>query len=103
MKCNSYATLGVYRNILMPVKKSDFRRKKKVTENFEAEEQPMINLDNLDNLEINTTGCSEDERNYCDRYNKPCVLSSNNEAICQIGETNTYQDILKFGMKARKQ
>ena len=89
----------------MPVKKSDFRRKKKVTEAFEAEEQPMINLDtldNLDNLDINTIGCSADETNYCDKYNKPCVLNTNNEAVCELGETNKYQDVLKFGMKARK-
>jgi len=31
MKCSEYSTLGVYRNIMMPAKKSDFRRKKKVT------------------------------------------------------------------------
>ena len=29
MKCSEYSTLGVYRNIMMPAKKSDFRRKKK--------------------------------------------------------------------------
>ena len=35
MKCSDYSTLGVYRNIMMPAKKSDFRRKKKVTEKFD--------------------------------------------------------------------
>lgn len=37
MKCNSYATLGVYRNIMMPVNKSDFRRKKITTESYTVE------------------------------------------------------------------
>ena len=96
MKCNTYATLGVYRNIMMPVTKSDFRRKKKVTEDFE---EPVINLENID---INTIGCSTEETNYCDKYNKPCVLNSNNEAICEIGETNKYQGVLKNGMIVRK-
>ena len=96
MKCNSYATLGVYRNIMMPVTKSDFRRKKKVTEDFE---EPVINLDNID---IKIIGCSTDEKNYCDKYNKPCVLNSNNEAICDIGKTNKYQDTLKTGMRVHK-
>jgi len=34
MKCSEYSTLGVYRNIMMPAKKSDFRRKKKTTEKY---------------------------------------------------------------------
>jgi hypothetical protein len=39
MKCSEYATLGVYRNIMMPAKKSDFRRKKKgkTTEKYTVE------------------------------------------------------------------
>ena len=44
MKCNTYATLGVYRNIMMPVTKSDFRRKKKVTTESYTVENP--NSDN---------------------------------------------------------
>ena len=34
MKCSEYSTLAVYRNIMMPAKKSDFRRKKKTTEKY---------------------------------------------------------------------
>ena len=84
MKCSDYSTLGVYRNIMMPAKKSDFRRKKKVTEKFD----PL----NLDAVEL---GCNADEKEYCNKYAKECSLNSNNEAICKVGETNTYQTNLK--------
>ena len=84
MKCSDYSTLGVYRNIMMPAKKSDFRRKKKVTEKFD----PL----NLDVVEL---GCNSDEKEYCNKYTKECSLNSNNEAICKVGETNTYQTNLK--------
>ena len=84
MKCSEYATLGVYRNIMMPAKKSDFRRKKKVTEKFD----PL----NLDNVQL---GCSIVEKEYCNKYSKECILNSDKEAICDIGETNTYQKNLK--------
>ena len=96
MKCNSYATLGIYRNIMMPVNKSDFRRKKKVTEDFE---EPVTSFDNLDSINVN--GCSTEEINYCNKYNKPCVLNTNKEPICEIGATDKYQEILK-GMKIRR-
>jgi len=96
MKCNSYATLGIYRNIMMPVNKSDFHRKKKVTEDFE---EPVTNFDNL--ASINIDGCSAEEINYCNKYNKPCVLNTNKEPICEIGATNKYQETLKV-MKVRK-
>ena len=93
MKCREYATLGVYRNIMMPVKKSDFHRKKKV-EKFD----PL----GLDTIEINSLECSSSEKDYCNKYSKSCVLNSNNEAICEIGETNTYQKTLKTGMRLKK-
>ena len=67
MKCSEYATLGVYRNIMMPAKKSDFRRKKKVTEKFD----PL----NLDNVQL---GCSIVEKEYCNKYSKECILNSKN-------------------------
>ncbi len=89
MKCSEYSTLGVYRNIMMPAKKSDFRRKKKVAEKFDP-----LNLDVVD-LDLNDLGCSNDEKEYCNKYAKECSLNSNNEAICKIGETNTYQTNLK--------
>ena len=91
MKCSDYATLGVYRNIMMPVKKSDFRRKKKVTEKFD---DPL----NLDTVQL---GCSNDEKEYCNKYSQECVLDSNKEAICKIGYTNTYQKTLK-NMRMKK-
>jgi len=87
MKCSEYATLGVYRNIMMPAKKSDFRRKKKkVSEKFDP-----LNVDKIES----ELGCSNDEKEYCNKYSKECVLNSNREPICKIGETNTYQNTLK--------
>jgi len=53
MKCNSYATLGVYRNIMMPVNKSDFHRKKKVTTESYTVENP--NKDNKEGKLNNKT------------------------------------------------
>lgn len=53
MKCNSYATLGVYRNIMMPVTKNDFRRKKKVTTESYTVADP--NKDNKDGKLNNKT------------------------------------------------
>lgn len=43
MKCSDYATLGIYRNIMMPAKKSDFRRKKKTTEKYTVSDPSLEN------------------------------------------------------------
>ena len=62
MKCNSYATLGVYRNIIMPVTKSDFRRKKKVTTESYTVENPT--KDNKDGKLNNKTYQDEFHSKY---------------------------------------
>ena len=83
MKCADYAKLGHYFNIMMPSKKSELN-------NF----QP---LNNYKAVQENFSECNTEENKYCSNYGKKCVINSNNEAICEVGSTNTYQkNILKM-------
>ena len=59
MKCSEYASLGKYLNIMMPTKKSDFHRKKKVKEYTDKALETVKSLGLLLSYEIKPSSSGE--------------------------------------------
>ena len=82
MSCADYAKLGKYLNIMMPVKKEDFNKSSyKDVVMYEGFTKPA---------------CNAEQKNYCNNTFKTiptrCVINENNEAICEVGTSNNYQN-----------
>jgi len=78
MSCSDYAKLGKYLNIMMPVTKDDLVKQQQQSskENFKT--------------------CTAVQQNYCTTLNNSkCEINQNDEAICVIGQPQTYMNTIR--------